>query len=135
MWSFSFFEFLEDHVYQCAKNARKCPFSHTVTLGLQNVFFLYVNLSKVLNRTIWDFLQVIFDSKVIKFQRYSCVTLHVKPKTPISEGSKKTASTKIKISPQTILLSDLVGQLLNLFVFGSLAWQIRSNWSSQKKWA
>ena len=33
-------------------------------------------------------------------QRYSNVTLHVSPKTPISEGLKEITSTKIQILPQ-----------------------------------
>ena len=98
-------------------------------------------LIKVLNRTIWEFLethahlfekQVIMDRKVFKRKRYSSVTLHVNPITPMSEGSKKIPSTKIQILPKKIFLSDLVLKLLNLFVFESLAWKISSNWSFQR---
>ena len=33
--------------------------------------------------------QVLFVCKVLKLRQYSSVTLHVSPKTPISEGSEK----------------------------------------------
>ena len=36
---------------------------------------------------------------IVKLQRDSSVTLHVSPKTPISDGSKKITSTKIQILP------------------------------------
>ena len=45
---------------------------------------------------------VICDRKVFELQRHSRVTLHVSPKTPILEGSKKITSTKILNSPKEI---------------------------------
>ena len=42
---------------------------------------------------------VIFNRKEFKMQRYSSVTVHFSPKTPISEGSKKITSIKIQILP------------------------------------
>ena len=50
-------------------------------------------------------------------QRYSKVTFHASPKTPISEGSKKIISTKIPILPQNVFLGDLFLKLLSLFIF------------------
>ena len=59
-------------------------------------------------------------------QRYSSITLHVSPKTLISEGSKKITSTKVQIYSIKKFLGDLVVKLLNLFVFESLALKIGS---------
>ena len=38
--------------------------------------------------------------KVLKIERYSSVTLHVRPKNPISREKLKIISTKIQFSPQ-----------------------------------
>ena len=70
------------------------------------------HLSKVLNRTIWDFLQthahicekqVIIDLKVFKMQHDSSVTLHVSPKTG-PKATKPICFLKSGMKPKTEIL-------------------------------
>ena len=69
---------------------------------------------------------------MLKLQRDISVSLNVSPKTPISGGSKKMTSTKIKISPQKKFTDWFGHTTIEPFLFGSHAWPISSNWSFQR---
>ena len=82
------------------KKGKKCSFWHTVTLSFYNDLKekLHIDEKYLIEQFEIFHKQVIRDSKMFQLQRYSSGTLHVSPKTPISEGSKKVTSTKIQIS-------------------------------------
>ena len=44
-------------------------------------------------------IDVIFERKFFKLQRYSSATLHLNPKNPVSEESKKITSTQFQFFP------------------------------------
>ena len=59
--------------------------------------------------------------KVFKRQRYRSVTLHVSPKPQFQRCQRKLLPQKSKFCLHEICLSDLVLQLLKLFLFKGLA--------------
>ena len=122
------------------KKVKKPFFTHC---ALMSKYFILKtsHWSKVLNEKKLDFflayihvfLKIIsFNSKVLKSQPDSSITLHVSLKTPISADKLKITSTKIQMLSQQNFPEWFGQKKLNLNVFESILWKISLNWGFQR---
>ena len=136
---FSFFLILKTKCNRVRERAFFYPFSHPIMCSLQNILKEKLCIHQ---KFFSDFLptnahifleQVIFDRKVFKMQRYSSVTLHVSPKTPISAEKLKITFAKNQNFARKFL-SSVVWSITN-WSFTFFKWisrQISSNWRFQR---